>query len=76
MALVSGRKAGQGIPGFAGSLLAHELGHVLIEDPMHAMAEDDPSNLMYGRRNPRVANAGILTPRQVESAHSRALSLA
>lgn len=75
VALVSGHKVAEGIPGFAGSLLAHELGHVLIDDPLHAMAEDDPSNLMYGRRNPRVANAGLLTQRQIDSARVRALSL-
>lgn len=74
IAVVSGRKVSEGLPGFAGSLLAHELGHVLINDPLHALAGDDPSNLMHGNRNPRVANAGVLNERQIESARLLALS--
>jgi hypothetical protein len=75
IAVISGQKAGEGIAGFAGSLLAHELGHVLIDDPLHSMANNDPSNLMYGSRNPRVANAGLLTKSQVKLARARALGI-
>ena len=74
IAAVSGVKARSGLPGFAGNLLAHELGHVLIDDPNHTTA-NGPSNLMYGRRNPRVANAGLLTPDQVRAAQTRARAL-
>jgi len=72
VAVISGQKAGEGLSGFAGNLLAHELGHVLMDDPLHGLANDDPSNLMYGRRNPRVANAGLLNSRQVELARTKA----
>lgn len=75
IAIVSGRMTRSGLPGFAGSLLAHELGHVLINDPNHALAQSDPSNLMYGNRNPRVANAGLLNPQQVSLARARAQSI-
>lgn len=75
IALISGKKARAGLPGMAGNLLAHELGHVLINDVNHRLAHNHPSNLMYGRRNPRVANAGLLTPRQVAMARSRAQQL-
>jgi len=75
IAVISGQKAGEGIAGFAGSLLAHELGHVLIDDPLHTYANNDPSNLMYGSRNPRVANAGLLTRDQVKLARTRALGI-
>ena len=50
IALISGRKAGMGDAGFAGNLLAHELGHVLIDDPEHKLAGKDPANLMYYKR--------------------------
>ncbi len=75
IAVVSGRKARSGLPDFAGSLLAHELGHVLIDDPNHELAHDDASNLMFGRRHPRVANAGLLTPDQISAAQRRARAL-
>jgi hypothetical protein len=75
VAVIAGRKAWSGLPGFSGSLLAHELGHVLIDDPNHATAHDDPSNLMFGRRNPRQANAGLLNQNQVNMARSRAIGL-
>ncbi len=72
VAVLSGRKAWSGLPGFAGNLLAHELGHVLTNSPFHS---SDPSNLMYGSRNPRVANAGLLTEEQVTISRRRALTL-
>ena len=72
IAVISGQKAAEGLPAFAGNLLAHELGHVLIDDPLHVYAQSDPSNLMHGRRNPRVANAGLLNPQQVQIARTRA----
>lgn len=75
IAAISGLKAAEGLPGFAGNLLAHELGHVLIDDPQHGLAGDDHSNLMHRSRNPRVANAGMLNPRQVQLARTRALAL-
>lgn len=75
IAVISGRKASSGLPGFAGNLLAHELGHVLIDDPNHRYSHNSPSNLMYGHRNPRVANAGLLNPQQVNMARRRAQSI-
>ncbi len=72
IAIVAGRKARSGLAGFAGNLLAHELGHVLTGDPNHLLARSTPSNLMYGARHPRVANAGILNQRQVAIARRRA----
>jgi hypothetical protein len=75
IAVVSGQKARSGLPGFPGNLLAHELGHVLIDDPNHAYAGNVPSNLMYGRRHPRIVNAGMLNQRQVQLARQRALSI-
>jgi hypothetical protein len=75
VAVIAGVKAWSGLAGYAGNLLAHELGHVLIDDPNHATAGGVPSNLMYGVRNPRVANAGLLTPSQVAEARRRALLL-
>lgn len=70
--LVSGLKVRLGLPGFAGSLLAHELGHVLTNSDSHS---SDPSNLMYDTRNPRVANAGLLDQSQVALARGRAQSI-
>jgi hypothetical protein len=61
--------------GFAGNLLAHELGHVLTDDPNHILAGGDASNLMHGSRNPRLANAGILNQQQISIARTRALNL-
>jgi hypothetical protein len=75
VAIIAGIKAWSGIAGFAGSLLAHELGHMLIDDPNHLSANGDPSNLMFGRRNPRVANAGLLNAGQVSTARTRAMQL-
>lgn len=69
---ISGQKARSGLPGFAGNLLAHELGHVLIDDPNHALSGNVPSNLMYGSRNPRIANAGMLNQRQITLARQTA----
>jgi hypothetical protein len=75
VAVLSGKKARSGLPGFAGNLLAHELGHVLTDDPNHVLAAGDASNLMHGSRNPRVANAGILNQQQISIARTRALNL-
>jgi hypothetical protein len=52
IAAISGKKAESGLPGFAGNLLAHELGHVLMDDPNHSLALNETSNLMYGASNP------------------------
>jgi hypothetical protein len=75
VAVVAGVKVWSGIAGFAGNTLAHELGHVLINDPNHNSADGNASNLMYERRNPRIVNAGLLNPRQVTEARKRALLL-
>jgi hypothetical protein len=69
---VSGVKARSGLSGFAGNLLAHELGHVLTNSPHHS---SESGNLMHHSRNPRVANAGLLTPAQVSAARQRAGAL-
>jgi hypothetical protein len=73
--VLSGNKARSGLSGFAGNLLAHELGHVLTDDPNHVSAGGNASNLMHGSRNPRVVNAGILTQQQIAIARTRALNL-
>ena len=75
VAVLSGNKARSGLSGFAGNLLAHELGHVLTDDPNHILAGGAASNLMHGSRNPRVANAGILNQQQISIARTRALNL-
>jgi hypothetical protein len=75
VAVLSGNKARSGLSGFAGNLLAHELGHVLTDDPNHILAGGDASNLMHGSRNPRLANAGILNQQQISIARTRALNL-
>jgi hypothetical protein len=46
-----------------------------MDDPNHLTANDDSSNLMFGRRNPRVANAGLLNSTQVTTARTRAMQL-
>jgi hypothetical protein len=69
---VSGVKARLGLSGFPGNLLAHELGHVLTNSPDHS---EESGNLMHHGRNPRVANAGLLTPEQVKAARQRAAAL-
>lgn len=60
------------LPGFLGSVLAHELGHILLDTPGH---ESDVSNLMFGKRNLRVATADLLTPDQITIARKRAATL-
>jgi hypothetical protein len=75
IAVISGVKARSGLRGFGGNLLAHELGHVLMDDPNHTLAAGDPSNLMSATRNPRVANAGMLNQQQIAIARSRAATL-
>ena len=69
---VSGVKARLGLSGFPGNLLAHELGHVLTNSPDHS---EESGNLMHHGRNPRIANAGLLTPEQVSAARQRAAAL-
>ncbi len=60
------------LPGFLGSVLAHELGHILLDTPGH---ESAVSNLMFGKRNPRVATADLLTADQITTARKRAATL-
>jgi hypothetical protein len=69
IAVISGVKARSGLTGFAGSLLAHELGHVLFNTHNHTASA---SNLMYDRRHPRVVSANILEPEQITEARTRA----
>lgn len=75
VAVISGKTARSGLAGFPGNLLAHELGHVLIDDPLHRLAGDDRNNLMHKSRNPRIANAGVLNEEQVARARERAADL-
>jgi len=49
--------------------------HVLMDDPNHSLALNVTSNLMYGARNPRVANAGLLNEQQINIARNRALRI-
>jgi hypothetical protein len=72
IAAVAGAKAMGALAGYTGSILAHELGHVLLDTPNH---ESSASNLMFGRRHPRVASADLLEPGQVTAARARALTL-
>jgi hypothetical protein len=58
--------------GFHGRILAHELGHVLLNTPGHVTTT---SNLMSGQRHPRVVTADLLEPGQISQARSRAQSL-
>ena len=70
--VLSGLKASSGLAGFAGRLLAHELGHVLTSSPAHST---DPSNLMFDAQNPRQVNAGMLTEDQARAARARAVAI-
>jgi len=72
IAAVAGAKAMGALPGFAGRLLAHELAHILLNTPSH---ESSSSNIMYGRRHPRVVTADQLEPHQITTARARALTL-
>ena len=45
--VVSFAKAMAGLPKHGGAILAHELGHVLMDDVDHLMAKDDDQNLMH-----------------------------
>lgn len=60
------------IEGFHGRILAHELGHVLLNTPGHVTTT---SNLMSGQRHPRVVTADQLEPGQISQARARAQSL-
>lgn len=72
IALLSGLKARSGLSGFAGGLLAHELGHVLFNSPNHSSS---PSNLMFDRRHLRVVSANLLEPSQIAQTRTRAQNL-
>lgn len=69
---VSVAKSIGAIDGFQGRILAHELGHILLDTPEH---RNTPSNLMFGQRNPRVVTADQLDGEQITKARSRAQSL-
>jgi hypothetical protein len=60
------------IQGFHGRILAHELGHVLLNTPSHVTTT---SNLMSGQRHPRVVTADLLDTGQISQARSRAQAL-
>ena len=72
IAAVAGAKAIGALAGYQGRILAHELGHILLNTPNH---ESSPSNLMFGQRHPRVATADLLEPRQITAARTRAQTL-
>ena len=72
IAAVAGEKAIGALPGYSGSILAHELGHVLLNTPNHELSA---SNLMFDRRHPRVASADLLEPDQITAARAHALTL-
>ena len=78
IAVLSSMKARPENGTFAGHLLAHELGHILIEDPFHGMANGDRDNLMHPSPadSSGNVNAGKLNGRQVEIARERAQALA
>lgn len=69
IAIVAGQHLGNALPTYAGTVLAHEFGHALTNNPGHV---SEPSNLMYHRMNPRVASAGLLNPAQVRQCRTRA----
>jgi hypothetical protein len=73
IAIVSGKETDGALPGYAGSVLAHEIGHMLFDSPDH---EGERSNLMFGSRNPKVATADLLEGWQIEKARRRAVTLA
>jgi hypothetical protein len=70
-AIIAAQTAVAPLPGFYGSILAHEIGHVLLGDTHHG----SPSNLMTDRRHPRVVSADLLEPGQISRARTRAQSL-
>lgn len=72
IAIVSGKETDGALPGYAGSVLAHEIGHMLFDSPDH---EGERSNLMFGSRNPKVATADLLEDWQIEKARRRAATL-
>jgi hypothetical protein len=72
IAAVAGAKAIGALAGYQGRILAHELGHILLNTPNH---ETSSSNLMFGQRHPRVATADLLEPGQITDARTRAQML-
>jgi hypothetical protein len=72
IAAVAEAKAIGAIDGYQGRILAHELGHVLLNTPFH---HSSPSNLMFGRRHPRVVTADLLEPEQITAARTRAQAM-
>ena len=72
IAIVSGKPTTDALAGYAGSVLAHEIGHMLFDSPNH---EGERSNLMFGSRNPHVATADLLEGWQIEKARRRAATL-
>jgi hypothetical protein len=72
IAIVSGKPTDGALSGYAGSVLAHEIGHMLFDSPDH---EGERSNLMFGSRNPHVATADLLEGWQIDKARRRAATL-
>lgn len=66
------RRTENAIQGFHGRILAHELGHVLLNTPGHVSTT---SNLMSGQRHPRIVTADLLEPAQIARARTFAQSL-
>lgn len=65
-------KTPNAIEGFHGRILAHELGHVLLNTPHHVTST---TNLMYGARHPRVVTVDQIDPPQRTRARQRAATL-
>jgi hypothetical protein len=72
IAVIAEKKAEGAIDGYLGSVLAHELGHVLLNTPDHVKSEH---NLMFAERNRRKAYADQLEPEQIKDARERAQTL-
>jgi hypothetical protein len=72
IAIIAGKKTMGAIAGYSGRILAHEIGHILLGDRHR---EDDPSNLMYGNRHPRVVSADLLDSDQIRLSQAAALAL-
>ena len=73
VAAIAGAKSLNALPGYKASVVAHELGHVLLGATHHNHTE--PSSLMYDRRNPRIVSANLLDEAEITTARRRAAAL-
>ena len=71
IAIVSGKVARSGLVGFAGRILAHELGHILINSEHHSSS----TNLMYASKHYRRVNPGLLEQTQIKKARTTATQI-